>query len=230
MSRGLDAAQQAEVQKERATREWLLELEYYDPGAGTSSFKRLTTAAQDIDFDVDGTGAVTFQGTGGFLDFEGIPEDVDPSGQQSRLTLSAVEPSIATDVDTKEFRGRDARVWAAQIKDDGTLDVIGPYIFSQLGDYEITLDWGDQETPGSAQISTTVESVLSGLAGAKPTRCNTSSHDALLRRAGLGGTSTFFQNVVTIAGAEVHLGSTGGAGVTPRQPDPGSGPGQVKPF
>jgi len=227
MSRGLTANQQAEVQADHATREWLIELEYYDPQAAVSSFRRLTTAAQDIDYDVDGTGAVTFEGTGGFLDFEGIPENVDLSGQQTRMSLSAVDPAIGTDIDTMEFRGRDVRVWSAQIKDDGTLDVVGPFIFSQLGDYEITIDWGDGDSPGSAEISTTVESVLAGLAGTKPIRCSVSSHHALLRRAGLAATSTYFRNVPAIAGAEIHLGATGGH---TRSSDPGSGPGEVQVY
>lgn len=230
MTRELTSGQQAAIQAETGTVVYLLELKFWTGSSETEV--RLATAGDDINADPDGTGEVTFQGSGGWLSWGGAQETARERAQGTRIRLSGVEQTIISALLNNSFRGREARIWRATVTDGSVSDTLLIFRGRQLGDYSITETPGSHEGPATVDIETRVRSRLADLRQSKPVRTNQRSHNAMLARAGLSTGDTYFQNVPNLPGRRIFWGTnapdeatTSGGGAGPRGGGGGGGRG-----
>jgi len=199
----------------------LFEFTFFDDATSAESQVRLTTASSDIDVTIDGTPTL-FEGVGGVLNFGGIEESTDRSAQGSQISLSGVDQTIVSLLTGRQFRNRDTRIWRAYLDTETAQIVDDPILLfrgKQSGAFSINENWGgDENQPGTVEVSTSVESRLAELQNAQPIRTNVTSHNEMLERAGLATGDTFFQNVPNLAGRRIFWGTEAPDSATDRSP------------
>lgn len=194
MTRTLTAGMQTAVAAQTGTIVYLFQIE---SSGGTL---RLCTAPVDIAWD-----SQTWDGIGGTLAFGGIEETGDPSGQGVDLTLSGVDQTFIAVLLANHVRGHEVRIWLAHLSDgDVVADPLEIFRGYQLADYRIS-ETRSREG-GTVTVKTRVMSRLATLRNAVPVRTNPTSHNDMLKRAGLSTGDTFFQNVPGLGHQKINWG------------------------
>lgn len=220
MTRNLSGTQTTGATSEKSDAIFLIELTYWDGAA--EQVVRLTTAGDDINADPDGTGAVTFDAAAGLLRWSQVEEGSDRRAQGVTVEMSGVDQTIISTINNNSFRGRQARIWKADLSSDqaNVSDTLLLFRGKQLGDYEVEEDVSDDDSPNTATVRTRVMSRLAEFQQKRAVRTNTENHDEMLARAGLSTGDTLFMNVPGLAGKRIFWGT--------EQPDEGTktfGPG-----
>ena len=150
----------------------------------------------------------TWEGIGGTLAFSGVEETADPAGQGVELTLAGVDQTIISALLQNQFRGYEVRIWLAHLAANGTIiaDPIEIFRGRQLSDYRITEERATDKSAGTVTVVTRVQSRLAILRHAQPVFTSETSHNDMLKRAGLTIGDTFFRNVPAIAGKTLKWG------------------------
>lgn len=153
---------------------------------------RLTTAAQDLDWN-----GQTWQAVGGALDISGVEETGDAKSQGVDLRLSGVDQSVLAVLLGSNYRGREAKVYQAYL--DQTSGVVtGAYLLHQglqLAPY--TVDEERTRNGGTVRISTRLANYF-GVRRVRGIQANLISHQHV--HPG----DTFFQHTAALANTKVY--------------------------
>lgn len=227
MTRTISATVLAEIEAERAVPGICLEAEFTNASTDAQSFIRIATTSQDVDVTLDDGRTETFQGSGEFLSWGGVKEDVERNRSGVRLQMSGVEQSIVSTLMSHHFRGHEIRMWLAFWDDATGQPVDSAYqIFTgfQIGDYELREDWGNEQEEGSVVIETTIESFATVNPRVAVTT-NPTSHNRYLKRIGVETGDKFFRMIPGLVGKEIFWGRNAPGGVMSPEgyrPGPGS--------
>lgn len=171
-----------------------------------------TTGPADVVFDSN-----TYQAVGGAILHEPIPETADRKAQGITLNLFGVDQTVIAAILLNQFRGHDCRIYIQHYDPDTGVAETPDLIWrgQQDGDYKITENRDDDGRTQSVSVSTRVTSAMAVTNVMRSVRSNISSHQEMLRRAGLSTTDLFFGRVATLADKNIYWGT--------EAPDPASG-------
>ena len=198
MSRSLSAAMLTAIAANEGYADiWLVSI------VSSGSTTRLNSSPQDALWSGN-----TYTGIGGSMRFDVPTETQDPGGQGFTLTVSGVDQTVITVMLGDFLRGRACTLYWGQVLLSTGVVVVDPVeIFTGIlnESWRITEDIAEG-TPGTVTVSTRVVSEL-GMAGQpKGVYTNLNSHRAMLGRAGLAVTDTFFRHVPELVGKVVLWG------------------------
>lgn len=212
MSRTLNSP----VGDQRGELVYLYELEY------SSGTLYLTNSSADISWNGN-----TYVALGGQTLHQEVSEIHDRQAQGVRMTLFAVNQSIISTILQHDFRNRVAKIYLVHFDPDtGVMDT-PDLIWSgrQHGDYQIEEEIGEEQS--TARITTRIASAMAMLEHPRSVRANVTSHNEMLKRAGVTTGDNFFKFLPAIQGKPFMWGSeTPAAGGV--SPDGYTGRGETK--
>lgn len=199
MSRTLGAGELSEAQAERSSVVHFVEI---NSSAGALRFN---TTAQNVLWN-----GHTWLGSGAILALGDSQEVAGIDGPAVDLEFSGVDQAVISDILSNDVRGRSVVIYRGHIQDDGTVAADPWPVFAGL----LNADWVIEETRKdegrSGTVTVKTQALSLGSIG-QQTRALTSStagHQAMLVRAGLAATDTFFRNVPFMAVRIVNWGDT----------------------
>lgn len=167
----------------------------------------LTNAPHDISWDGN-----TWVSLGGNLVHEAVQEDPNTGVQEVILNLFGVDQTIISSILSNNFRGRIARIYIVYFDPD-TGVMATPYMIAQgpqMGDYEIRENRQEiEDSGGVVEVSATIASPLARQKVLRSVRTNVTSHNEMLRRAGLSTGDQFCSRVNTLQGKKIYWGTEG---------------------
>jgi hypothetical protein len=201
MSRTLGSEYQTQISAEVAKCVRLLEL------AHSGGTLWITDSSDDID-----ALGFTFTALGGHFQVGQISETSDLSGQGVPLVLDGVDQTIIAAVLANDFRGREARIWNAHIKSDGTLADAAPELEARgfmNAAWRYKENRGEGVRAGTAKVETRIVSRLTELNRVRSVRTNTASHREMLVRGGFTGAAlndSIFKRVPKLVNKVIEWG------------------------
>lgn len=189
------------VEVQRGSFTYLYEIEH---SGGTI---RVTNATADIV-----TLGHTWSAVGGALLHGGAPETADMKAQGTELELWGVDQTIISAIQNNQFRGRLIKIYLLHVDPDTGVVDTPDLIFQgrQNSDYRVSENrtHDDVRSGGTVTVKTRISADLSAINNRRSVRCNLSSHQEMLRRAGFATPrDTFFERVPSLMNRNIFWGS-----------------------